>query len=694
VSALVAAQLTVLDPFIVSQPLSQSADGGGTVSFSVIAGGTAPLRYQWLKSDTPIHDGPKISGTQAASLTLSDLSREDTAGYSVIVSNEIGVVSSIVANLVVSPFRILHSFAGGDDGEGPFAGLVESGGVLFGTTCYGGTENFGTVFRVNTDGTDFTVLHRFNGFDGANPHGGLVVSGTTLYGTTEEGGSHYIPNISNGNGTVFCLNNDGTQFRVIKSFTGFADGDRPEAGLVLSGSTLYGTTVSGGTSIWDQGMVFSVNTDGTGFRLLHSFDGLQGALPWGGMVLGGDTLYGSVRANGIVETNGYVSDVGNGVVFKLNTNGTDYALLHDFSGSTISQPSGDLSLFGNILYGATMSGAIYRLNTDGSVFRILKLSTVADGLGMPLGGLALAGHTLFGTTTIVAPPAANSVFELGTDGHGFRIVRTFAADEVNNIQAGLVLSGTNLYGTAFYGGQSNRGVVFRLSVPIPIILNVPMSQTAELGGKASFQVHAAGEPPLNYRWFVNDSTAVSDFGTNATLTLTNLQPAQAGTYTVIISNAFDSVTSAPVVLSLIPRVERRSVPGLILAGQSGTVLNLETSDRLESKFNWALLDSFVLTGDTQWYFDVATPLPAQHFYRAWQAGRFTTIPALDLHLVPALTLTGPIGTALRVDGINQFGPTDAWFPLATVTLTNTSQLFFDTSVIGQPPRLWRIAPVP
>ena len=67
---------------------------------------------------------------------------------------------------------------------------------------------------------------------------------------------------------------------------------------------------------------------------------------------------------------------------------------------------------------------------------------------------------------------------------------------------------------------------------------------------------------------------------------------------------------------------------------------------------------------------------------------------LDLHMVPAITLTGNIGDSLRLDYINQFGPIDAWVTLDTVTLTNTPQLYFDTSSIGQPPRLWRIVPVP
>ena len=61
---------------------------------------------------------------------------------------------------------------------------------------------------------------------------------------------------------------------------------------------------------------------------------------------------------------------------------------------------------------------------------------------------------------------------------------------------------------------------------------------------------------------------------------------------------------------------------------------------------------------------------------------------------PALTLTGPIGGSVRVEGINMLGPTDAWFTVDTVTLSEPSQLYFDTSVIGRPPRLYRLSPIP
>jgi hypothetical protein len=87
-------------------------------------------------------------------------------------------------------------------------------------------------------------------------------------------------------------------------------------------------------------------------------------------------------------------------------------------------------------------------------------------------------------------------------------------------------------------------------------------------------------------------------------------------------------------------------------------------------------------------------LPPQRYYGAWQTKTPGVIPSLDLHSVPAITLTGNIGGSVRVDYINQFGPIDAWVTLDTVTLTNTSQLYFDVSAPGQPQRLYRLVPLP
>ena len=191
-------------------------------------------------------------------------------------------------------FSTLHSFTGGNDGAFPRADLVLSGNTLYGTANSGGSAGTGTVFKVNTDGTGFTTLYSFTGTnDGANPVAGLVLSGNTLYGTTSSGGSA-------GTGTVFKVNTDGTGFLTLYSFSGGNDGASPEAGLVLSGNTLFGTAFGGGSA--GNGTVFKVNTDGTGFLTLYSFTGgNDGAFPAAGLVLSGNTLYGTTSSGGSAD---------------------------------------------------------------------------------------------------------------------------------------------------------------------------------------------------------------------------------------------------------------------------------------------------------------------------------------------------------------------------------------------------------
>jgi hypothetical protein len=199
--------------------------------------------------------------------------------------------------------------------------------------------------------------------------------------------------------------------------------------------------------------------------------------------------------------------------------------------------------------------------------------------------------------------------------------------------------------------------------------------------------------PLSFLWYLNDTNLIS-WSTNSDLELTNVQISDSGAYTVVVTNVAGAVTSAPVLLSVIAAVERRPVPGVKLIGEAGSLLSVDYADSLGPAPNWSMLGSVSLTTASQYYFDLTLPLPPQRFYRAWQTGAPSVMPSLDLHMIPAITLTGTIGGSVRLDYINRFGPTDAWVSLDTVTLTNTSQLYFDVSAPGQLPRLYRLVPSP
>ena len=194
-------------------------------------------------------------------------------------------------------------------------------------------------------------------------------------------------------------------------------------------------------------------------------------------------------------------------------------------------------------------------------------------------------------------------------------------------------------------------------------------------------------------WYLNTTNLIS-CSTDRELELTNVQFAQSGAYSVVVSNALGAVTSSPATLNVIAAVQRRPVPGVKVMGEAGSLLNVDYASSLSPAPNWTSLGSVSLTSTSQYCFDFTLPLPPQRFYRAWQTGTPGVIPSLDLHPVPAITLTGNIGGSVRLDYINQFGPIDAWVTLDTVTLTNTSQLYFDVSAWRQPQRLYRLVQVP
>src|SRR5205814_529392 len=172
-------------------------------------------------------------------------------------------------------YTVLKHFSGSDGATPFFAGLTLSGSVLYGATYYGGSANYGTVFRLNTDGSGYTVLKSFTGGvgDGRYPNTMLTLANGVLYGTTEQGGG------SSDAGTVFKLNTNGTGYTVLHNFTNSPDGAAPYAGVTLSGNMLYGTTRNGGNS--DSGTLFQVNTDGTGYAVLKHFAYSDGAYPHG-----------------------------------------------------------------------------------------------------------------------------------------------------------------------------------------------------------------------------------------------------------------------------------------------------------------------------------------------------------------------------------------------------------------------------
>jgi hypothetical protein len=226
---------------------------------------------------------------------------------------------------------------------------------------------------------------------------------------------------------------------------------------------------------------------------------------------------------------------------------------------------------------------------------------------------------------------------------------------------------------------------------VPSFLIPPQTQTAEAGTIVNLAARVTGNPPPTYQWFFNGNAVAS--GTNR-LWLSGIQASNAGAYTLVVSNVWGAATSAPALLNVIAPVERRPVPAVNVTAAQGSSLGIDYCDDPGSMTGWQTAATMTLSNASQFYFDVSEPLPPHRFYRVWQSGTPGAAPSLNLNFVPAIALTGNVGSSLRLDYINVIGPTNAWVTLDTVTLTNTSQLYFDVSMLGQSGRLYRITTLP
>jgi len=240
--------------------------------------------------------------------------------------NDTGTVFQITPEGVLTT---LHGFTGGADGGYPLGGVIQgTDGNLYGTTSHGGANNTGTVYQVSTAGT-FTTLYSFTGGpSGAIPQAGLVQgSDGNFYGTTSIGGSNTY-------GTVFSISSNGA-LTTIYQFNKI-DGRYPAAAMIQGPvGYFYGTTPLGGTR--SEGTAFKVNSAGT-FTTLFNFGGADGTRPSSSLMQANDGLFygttflGGYRygtlfqldSNGVFNTmSRFLGDIEGGVPYAGLIQGTD-----------------------------------------------------------------------------------------------------------------------------------------------------------------------------------------------------------------------------------------------------------------------------------------------------------------------------------------------------------------------------------
>jgi uncharacterized repeat protein (TIGR03803 family) len=587
-------------------------------------------------------------------------------------------------------YSLLHKFQG-DDGKMPWGGFVEFSNVLYGTTrgiIYGpGVDNWGGVFKINKDGSGFSILRQFTGNDGSHPQGKLVLVGNTLYGTTASAG-----NGGYSYGNIFKIDTDGTGFTVLRNFQGDQDAAYPQAGLLLAGSTLYGTAAGSTTYPGNAASaVYSINTDGSGYTILKRFTGPEGLSPQTSLVRFGSLLFGTTRLGGAA---------GYGTLFVMTVDGNSFKVRHHFLGGADGrEPSSELLLVGATLFGTTAAGGasqqgtIFKINVDGSGYQVIKsLSWDPDG-AFPQTALMQFGGMLLGTARAGGRFGAGTIFKVGFDGTGFGKLFSFEGQNGANAYGDFLLSGTTIYATAstyaLPNGSTGPGVVYALQL-VPGT-TTPLAQTAEDSSSPSILLPTTGAVPASYQWRRDHTNLVSG-ATNANLVLTNVQIAEAGAYSCDVSNEFGTATTSEAIVNVISPVPRRSVPALAVTAGIGSSAVIDYTDAVVDGGSWSALSSVTLTNPPQFVFDTISQPPLQRFYRARNSDA-SNPPGIALTMAQEITIKDAPSPRVQLDFINAIGPIDAWTALATIDLTNNSHYYFDVDASSRG-RLYRIVPAP
>ena len=433
----------------------------------------------------------------------------------------------------------------GSTGDTPFSGVIlANDGNLYGTTFYGGSSPLpgsgsGLVYQLKTNGL-LSPLALFYGTNGANPYARpLQGSDGYLYGTTSLGGTNGLPN---GYGTVYRVSTNGALATLVH-FDG-TKGASPSGPLILGADgNYYGTTSYGGTN-GGKGTVFRMTPAGA-LTSLFSFNGTNGSNPYSGVMQGQDgALYGTTLLGG---TNGNW-----GTVFRITTNGA-FSSLFSFNGTNGANPYGGLVqstnglLYGTAYYGnsgfngqnSSGFGSVYSISTNGQLVTLYSFTGGNDG-GEPYAALALGNDgNFYGTTTLFGAGGFGTVFQITPQALLTTIVPfSYGMNGITPYGRLLPLSSGSFYGTASSAGAYGRGTVFRLDPASPVLTGANSS-----GGRFTFSWSALPGQMFQVQYRTNLAT---------TLWFSLGQPIVATNTTVTVSDTWFSNRNCSYRVSVLP----------------------------------------------------------------------------------------------------------------------------------------------
>jgi len=434
---------------------------------------------------------------------------------------------------------LLYSFGGTfvfAEGAGPGGGLtLGTDGNFYGTTFSGGIYDEGIVFKITPGGTLTKIYDFADGSDGGNPSA-APIQGTdgSFYGTASVGGANHY-------GTVYKITASG-KLTTIHNFA-FGEGNDPNGPLVQGkDGNFYGTTTGGGP-YGNIGTVFKVTPSGK-LTTLYFFDGVHGAEPYAGLVLGSDgNFYGTTFLGGSNQR---------GVVFKMTPTGK-VTVLYNFC--PVAGCADGEYIFSGLVQA-----------TDGNFY-----------------GVASNGGTLQGYGTIYR------ITSTGT----FSVLYTF--DLTTGATPVTLMQHTNglLYGETEAGNTGVYGTFYSLDMGLaPFVTFLPQQSPAKIG--ASLGIFGQG---------FTGTTSVSFGGIPATFTvssdtyLTATVPPGALTGAITVISPGGNLTSNRIFL-VTPQIKGFS-PTSGAVGTQVQIMGAGLTQTIKATFGGVKATTFTVNSDTQ-----------------------------------------------------------------------------------------------
>jgi formylglycine-generating enzyme required for sulfatase activity len=505
---------------ITTQPVSATVNPGGTATFNVAATGTAPLSYRWMRG------GVDIGGATGGTLSVGNAQAGDAGSYTVAVSNVVGSVTSTAASLALNlPVTIVVPPAGVDLNPG-------APGTL----------------RVSAVGTaPLTYQWSCNGE--AIP-GATLATYAILAASALDAGA-YTVQVTNVVGSVTSAP---AQVRLNSAPTISV---QPSSVSVNAGGTVSLSVLAEGTATLNYQWRFNGSAIAGATKATYTLTNAQVAKAGNYEVVVGNVAGNVTSQTAAVTLNegpkigsqpqGQAVNAGAPVMFSVVATGTaPLAYQWRLDGEAVPGATG-----ANLTLSAVQAADAGRYdvlvtNIAGSVLSSvaqLTLNTPPSILTQPVSVMANPGGAVrFG---VVASGTEVLAYQWRKDGSLLAGAQnaTYALASVQGGDAGVY----DVVVRNVAGSVTSTGGTLGLNAPVSITTQ-PADVTLNPGASGTLTVVATGTAPLLYQWYRN-GRAVSG-ATAATCPLTAVQAADAGAYTVEVTNVVGSVGSSAATVSV------------------------------------------------------------------------------------------------------------------------------------------------